>query len=328
MNNTLISVIVPVYKTEKYLDKCVESIVNQTYKNLEIILVDDGSPDGCPQMCDEWAEKDSRIKVIHKENGGAASARNKGLDAASGDYIGFVDSDDYIETEMFEKLLNALEKGNAQISICANDEVDADCNFITENRVPASSDTITPYDCFLNLYGENYSHCIVPNKLYRKEIWSGLRFPVLKMCEDEAVLPYVYAKSEKIAVVNEVLYHYYVEHSGSVMNKEFSEDAHLVYINLLEERFEFFKALNYDDVYYNTLAEYLLRIRGAYLNISRSIANGAQLKKTLKDKFRSAFIMFDSNERVIKIVGKKKFFMLKLFYFSPFAYKTVVKILG
>ena len=93
MSQTLISVIIPVYKVEKYLDRCLESIVNQTYKNLEIILVDDGSPDNCPAMCDAWIEKDERIRVIHKENSGVSSARNKGIDVATGDYIGFVDSD-------------------------------------------------------------------------------------------------------------------------------------------------------------------------------------------------------------------------------------------
>ena len=96
MSKSLISVIVPVYKVENFLDRCVESIVGQTYENLEIILVDDGSPDNCPAMCDEWAEKDSRIRVIHKENGGLCSARNAGMDIAAGDYLGFVDSDDCI----------------------------------------------------------------------------------------------------------------------------------------------------------------------------------------------------------------------------------------
>ena len=115
-SNPKISVIVPVYKVEKYLDKCVESIVNQTYKNLEIILVDDGSPDNCPAMCDEWAEKDERIRVIHKENGGLADARNAGMDIATGDYIGFVDSDDWIEPNMYEVLLkNALCMDSATV---------------------------------------------------------------------------------------------------------------------------------------------------------------------------------------------------------------------
>ena len=104
MKNELISVIVPVYNVEKYLNKCIQSIVSQTYKNLEIILVDDGSPDNCPKMCDDWAAADSRIKVIHKQNGGLSSARNAALDIAVGDYLFFIDSDDYAEPDMVEFL--------------------------------------------------------------------------------------------------------------------------------------------------------------------------------------------------------------------------------
>ena len=104
MKEKLISVIIPIYKVEQYLDECVESIIKQTYKNLEIILVDDGSPDGCPQMCDEWARKDERIRVVHKKNGGLSSARNAGLDVATGEYVSFVDSDDFIATDALRSL--------------------------------------------------------------------------------------------------------------------------------------------------------------------------------------------------------------------------------
>ena len=110
MKKEKISIIVPIYNVEKYLDRCIESIVGQTYKNLEIILIDDGSPDNCPQMCDEWAKKDDRIKVVHKENGGVSLARNKGMDIATGTYIGFVDSDDYIDKNMYEKLMDCKKK--------------------------------------------------------------------------------------------------------------------------------------------------------------------------------------------------------------------------
>lgn len=119
----LISVIVPVYNVEKYLDKCVDSIVNQTYKNLEIILVDDGSPDNCPKMCDNWAKKDKRIKVIHKENGGVSSARNVGIDNAKGEYIGFVDSDDWTEKKYIQKLYEVLIQENADIALCGYNRV-------------------------------------------------------------------------------------------------------------------------------------------------------------------------------------------------------------
>ena len=108
--NPLISVIVPIYNRELYLEKCIESIVSQTYSNLEIILVDDGSPDNCPAICDEWAKKDSRIKVVHKENGGVASARNAGLSAATGDYVAFVDGDDFIAPEMYSVLTQYLSE--------------------------------------------------------------------------------------------------------------------------------------------------------------------------------------------------------------------------
>ena len=118
MKNPLISIIVPVYKTEQYLDRCLDSIVNQTYKNLEIILVDDGSPDNCPQMCDEWKTKDSRIRVIHKENDGLANARNSGIEIASGDYMMFADSDDFLEKDMIDFLLNLSLKYDADVSRC------------------------------------------------------------------------------------------------------------------------------------------------------------------------------------------------------------------
>ena len=107
----LISIILPVYKVEKYIDKCMESLINQTYKNLEIILVDDGSPDNSGKLCDEWSKKDKRVKVIHKENGGVSSARNAGLDAATGDYIAFIDPDDWVDLETYEKMLNAIING-------------------------------------------------------------------------------------------------------------------------------------------------------------------------------------------------------------------------
>ena len=114
----LLSIIVPVYKAAKHLDRCVESIISQTYENLEVILVDDGSPDGSPVMCDSWAQKDPRIKVIHKPNGGVSSARNAAIDAATGDFIGFVDSDDWIENDVYELLMKSLNENGSDIAFC------------------------------------------------------------------------------------------------------------------------------------------------------------------------------------------------------------------
>ena len=140
----LISVIVPVYKVEQYLDKCVRSIVDQTYRNLEIILVDDGSPDACPAMCDSWVERDCRIQVIHKENGGLSSARNAGLDICRGEYVTFVDSDDWIELEYYRCVMDKMRSHNAQIGCVGRYDVDA---LTLEKRVglcPSAAEVLSP----------------------------------------------------------------------------------------------------------------------------------------------------------------------------------------
>ena len=131
----LFSVIVPIYKVEEYLDRCVESLVGQTYSDIEIILVDDGSPDKCPAMCDAWAEKDSRIRVIHKENGGLSDARNAGLDVATGEYISFVDSDDCIEFDSYEVLKNAIEANNRPTIVAMNGMQQTGEIFVNKNNV-------------------------------------------------------------------------------------------------------------------------------------------------------------------------------------------------
>ena len=169
-----VSVIVPIYKVEPYLDQCVQSIVNQTYKNLEIILVDDGSPDNSPAMCDAWAEKDNRIRVIHKENGGFSSARNAGLDAATGDYIQFVDSDDWILPDMTAALVSCAVKENADVVRCGYCEnVDGDTQEICTN-----SRTYCPeYNkLVIDIMNDGLMSGAVWNKLYKRGVLDGIRF--------------------------------------------------------------------------------------------------------------------------------------------------------
>lgn len=169
-----VSVIVPIYKVEPYLDCCVQSIVDQTYENLEIILVDDGSPDNCPAMCDDWAAKDSRIRVIHKENGGFSSARNAGLDAATGDYIQFVDSDDWILPDMTAALVSCAVKENADVVRCGYCEnVDGDMQEICTN-----SQTYCPeYNkLVIDIMNDGLMSGAVWNKLYKHSVLNGMRF--------------------------------------------------------------------------------------------------------------------------------------------------------
>ena len=282
MNNPLISIIVPVYKAEKYLDKCVQSIVNQTYKNLEIILVDDGSPDNCPQMCDEWAEKDGRIKVIHKENGGAAMARNAALDIASGDYIGFVDSDDYIDENMYKVLYNSLVKNSADISLCSYYTVDRTGKEVAVN-FNFKSEIIDKYELISN----NNSVCfgrVLWNCLFKSDLWNNMIFPDYKKHEDVAVLPYVFYRANVISFVPEALY-YYVCVDGSIMNTGFSEKDLLLF-DIIEKKLDFFKDdSHYADIFNSSM--HTLR----YFVLVNSKENSRQFKefrKSAKKLFKRA----------------------------------------
>ena len=220
MDAPLISVIVPVYKVEKYLDRCVQSIVDQTYRNLEIILVDDGSPDNCGAMCDAWAEKDSRIRVIHKENGGSAQARNAGLDYATGEYISFVDSDDYIHTDMLFFLMQTIRIAESDIAECNYRVVDDNTDYL---EVPGN-DTLVCYSTEQALR-ENIRDCtcrqLVWNKLYACRTLDGVRFVEKKFIDDEFFTYRAIAQSKKIAVTSKP-YYFYRQQSGSAMHQRFS----------------------------------------------------------------------------------------------------------
>ena len=204
----LISVIVPVYKVEKYLDRCVQSIVDQTYRNLEIILVDDGSPDRCPAMCDAWAEKDSRIKVIHKENGGVSSARNMGMKAANGKYVCFVDSDDWVDLRYVEILYGVAEAHYADIAVCKTI-----CLGNTDPEPPAYLGAPTvrignAEEVMESLvYGGEYrgTPC---DKLYRKEMVCGVNFPIGYRHEDEFFAHRVALRVKRVVYVDAPLYVY------------------------------------------------------------------------------------------------------------------------
>lgn len=214
----LISVIVPVYKVEAYLDKCIRSITEQTYTNLEIILVDDGSPDNCGRICDEWAARDNRIRVVHKENGGAGLARNVALDRANGELIGFVDSDDYIAPDMYRQLYELI----------ANDADIAECNFLetyddnalfSENKgVVAKYTSIQAMRLHIN---EHAFQQLIWNKLYRREVIGDARFPVGTKIDDEFFTYIPLSRAQKLAHTSSCLYAYR-QQTNSIMHQPFS----------------------------------------------------------------------------------------------------------
>lgn len=211
----LISIIVPVYNVEKYLDQCIDSIVNQTYDNLEIILVDDESPDNSPQMCEKWAKRDSRIKVIHEKNGGLASARNAGLDMATGEYIGFVDSDDYISKDMYSCMLQAMKKTNAKIACCKSltvrdDDLPSFSTVSSTNDVRFFDVRETIEEVFSFKMGTSFWR-----RLFHASVLENIRFPEGEINEDYPLLIPTVAKAGGTVLVDKILY-YYRDRSDSV----------------------------------------------------------------------------------------------------------------
>lgn len=216
----LITVIIPVYNVEKYLDKCVESVVNQTYSNLEILLVDDGSKDRCGVMCDEWASRDARIKVIHKENGGLSDARNAALDIAKGEYITCIDSDDYVTTDYVEYLYRLVSENNCDISCCGMRLVSEDGSTISGSKMELDKPVIFKSERALEemLYGKYFSNSACC-KLYKTELFSGVRYPKDKLFEDMYTTYKLIVKSDRMVYGSEKKYYYLCRPTGISGNK-------------------------------------------------------------------------------------------------------------
>ncbi|PPL00253.1 glycosyltransferase family 2 protein [Parapedobacter indicus] len=214
--NPLISVIVPVYKVEDYLERCVDSILIQTYRNLEIILVDDGSPDNCPIICDEYTRKDNRIRVIHRENGGLSEARNSGLDVAKGEFISFVDSDDAVHPQFIESLYKGIVQTGSDFAVCGFQSFSEE----SEIKTDFSSHEVYSYAGTDLLNGSyNIEYIVAWNKLYKKEIWQNLRYPKGKYHEDEFVFHLVFYSAKKICRIKLPLY-YYFRRENSIMTSK------------------------------------------------------------------------------------------------------------
>lgn len=215
----LISIIVPVYRVEPYIRNCIDSICQQTYKNIEIILVDDGSPDACGRICDEYTKKDSRIKVIHKENGGLSSARNAGICAASGDWIGFVDSDDHITEDMYERLWKLAKKYDSQIAIGGRTYVFEDGKQMIRYKEVYEDQVFNGLEALVRMNSFASFDMGACDKLYRKELFEEIRFPLGKLSEDYYVMPRLLTNCERVAYNPRPIY-YYNQRKNSLTQSE------------------------------------------------------------------------------------------------------------
>lgn len=240
----LISVIVPIYNVEAYLERCVRSIQSQTYAKLEIILVDDGSPDGCGELCDRFAKEDNRIRVIHKENGGLSDARNAGLDIAVGEYVVFVDSDDYIAPYFVETLYKVLTETDSDVAMCSYTVVEDGLGKSFEKF--SEQTTYHIYDrqgLLMNLYDANHEDAtyfiVAWNKLYKKALWDNIRFPKGKIHEDEATTYKIYDRCQKGVYIKVPMYGYFTS-TSSITRDAFSV-RRLEWMDALNDRIAFFE---------------------------------------------------------------------------------------
>jgi glycosyltransferase involved in cell wall biosynthesis len=298
-----VSVIVPVYKVENYIRKCVDSIRNQTLTDIEIILVDDGSPDQCGKICNEYREKDPRIKVIHKKNGGISDARNAGLEIVTGDYIGFVDSDDYVSPTMFEVLYSLCVENYTMISGCDLAYVyDGDdekfCEHSSENVYVLSSSDF--YSKMLDV--QDYVRSGVWNKLYKRELFKGVKFPNAAIAEDVGTVYKVIFKTDKISYISKPMYYYLKQRIGSLTNQKYSSKEY-DRIRMNNEMVEYIK---------NNQPELLITVMGfravnchlSVLNIMiKSGVNDKQTISLLQKELRSNMkYIIKSNQSIIKKV--------------------------
>ena len=239
MEEEMISVVVPIYKVEEFLPACIESIIGQSYRNLDLILVDDGSPDSCPEICEEYKKLDSRIRVIHKQNGGLSDARNAGIKVARGKWITFIDSDDYIGTDFLKELYETVKQNKADISICDYSTVSDNSG---QQKIGSIVMNFSNKECLKNIYHPDIHgmEFVAWGKLYRTELFinSQIRYPVGKIHEDTFTTYKLIYAANKIVFSNYVGYFYRIR-KGSIMTSNFSAKR-LVILDATKEACEFF----------------------------------------------------------------------------------------
>ncbi len=325
MKEVRISVVVPIYNVETSLERCVNSIQAQSYSKLEIILVDDGSPDASGQIADRLAMQDDRIRVIHKENGGLSDARNAGIEVATGEYICFVDSDDMIEPSFVERLLRACTECDADIAICefasVSGEHDID-EVIKSNKVTESEHAGSRYviqsniEALDSIYSAaNVSTVVAWNKLYKSELWNGVRFPVGRIHEDEATTFRLLYKAARVVRVSNALYFYFKNDEG-ITGSRYSL-RRLDILKAIEDRMEFYRAEGLDKLYYKDSYKYLCKLLTSYYQVAHMDESNTEVKKELRCKYNDKLkecLAADTGWSMKRKLGLRLFALMPLQY--------------
>lgn len=282
-----ISVVIPVYNVEKYLSECLDSVINQTYKNLQIILVDDGSTDFSGKICDVYAEKDNRITVVHQKNAGAGAAKNTGLELIDGDYFSIIDSDDYIELDMYEKMVNSLEKYNADIVQCLFRNVYVNDSFDRKYKIKGSYPKVLTSKSFLKEYLYDWKYAIFWNKLFKSSLLKEIRFPVGRKIDDEFFTYKLVCNAKKVVNIDNILYNYRMRKT-SVMNENNSD-------RLIYDRIDcFIERYNYvSDIYPSLKKKYNLKLYDDLLYFKDSAKDNGKILSLINNFSRKKSNGFD-----------------------------------
>jgi glycosyltransferase involved in cell wall biosynthesis len=315
MMNPKISIVVPIYNVEKYLHKCIDSILAQTFTNFELILVNDGSTDNCREICEEYAKNDRRIKVIHKENGGVSSARNAGIEAATGQYIGFIDSDDYIHEKMYEVLYQNAVRYSSDIVVCDYLKVYEDETPEENSKTGISLQHYSNIEALNQLYttelGKSDMWVYPVNKLYKRWLFNDLRYKEGRIYEDEFMVHKILYNSAKVLYVPQKLY-YYLQRSTSIVGSKFSTKK-FDRVYALRERVVFFKSINQHYLLNQASRHFMEVFFWYYLKAQLDLNNINKELKLLKKTLEKSLVSLLINP----LIGWKQKFFLVLFVINP-----------
>ena len=324
----LISVIVPVYKVEKYIRRCVDSILNQTFSDFELILVDDGSPDNCGAICDEYAKKDSRIYVIHKENGGLSDARNAGIDWAfensNSEWLTFIDSDDWVHPRYLDALMRAVERFGTDIAICNYKEVEVFTDFDSLPELDICA--VNTEDFFVT---QNTVATVAWGKIYKKSYFHKTRYPFGKLNEDEFITYKLLFQNEQIAFVQNPMY-FYFQNTNGIMKSTWNPKK-LDALEALDEQFCFFMNSPYQKAFESVIKKYIWFLKENYDHLQdyEGFANKESAVKQIRSNMRKCLRQkcvdkpIEKNERLYAIAYP---YLIKCYYFKKRIKKKIKRV--
>ena len=304
---TAISVIVPVYRVEKYLPACIDSILNQTFTDFELILVDDGSPDRCPEICDETAKRDARVRVIHQANAGLSAARNAGIEAAHGAWLSFVDSDDYIAPQFYEKLYQTAQRTDADCVMCSVQNVDESGKPIDSALMRVADEVKTGREVLRKIGRDDVTPYLTAwNKLYRRKLFNTLRYPAGRQNEDVFVFVELFCQVQRAACVAEPLY-FYRKRIDSIMNSAVTLrnlDEMWAYVNC----FEHLQQDDEESILKETEKRVFAKLTGVYYRVTEEDRHSNKMKQAKKAQWNIAMRLMKQGQLDLRSLARTLLF--------------------